>query len=246
MSRFDAKVAIVTGGASGIGADAALRFAREGAAVTVADLNEEAAQKVAGEIEDAGGRALAYTVDVSSEDQVAGMIDATVDTFGTLDILVNNAGIGEDPAPFEERTADSWQRIIDVNLSSVFYGIKHATRVLKAEGKGGVVVNVSSILGLVGFGAAPSYSAAKHGVVGLTKSAALELAPAGIRVVAVNPAFIRTPLIEGMEDAVLPLHPIGRLGESEEVASLILYLASDEAGFMTGATYLTDGGYTAQ
>ncbi|MEX2528581.1 MAG: glucose 1-dehydrogenase [Gemmatimonadota bacterium] len=246
MSRFDAKVAIVTGGGSGIGADAARRFAREGAAVTVADLNEEGAQQVAGEIKEAGGKALVYTVDVSSEDQVAAMVDATVDTFGTLDILVNNAGIGEDPTPIEERPAEAWQRVIDVNLSSVFYGIKHAARVLKAAGKGGVVVNVSSILGLVGFAAAPSYTAAKHGVVGLTKAAALELAPAGIRVVSVNPAFIRTPLIEGMEEAVLPLHPLGRLGESDEVAGLILYLASDEAGFLTGATYLTDGGYTAQ
>jgi NAD(P)-dependent dehydrogenase (short-subunit alcohol dehydrogenase family) len=246
MSRFESKGVIVTGGGSGIGADTARRFAKEGASVTVADLNEENARRVAGEIEAAGGRALPFKLDVSKEDEVAAMVDATVQAFGRLDILVSNAGVGEEPTPIEERTGQAWQRVIDVNLSSCFYGIKHAARAMKAGGHGGVVVNVSSILGLVGFSGAPAYTAAKHGVVGLTKAAALELAPAGIRVVSVNPAFIRTPLIEGMEDAVLPLHPIGRLGEGDEVAGLILYLSSDEAGFLTGATYLTDGGYTAQ
>jgi NAD(P)-dependent dehydrogenase (short-subunit alcohol dehydrogenase family) len=137
--------------------------------------------------------------------------------------------------------------VIDVNLTSVFYGIKHAARVMKAAGRGGAIINVASILGSVGFNGSPAYVAAKHGVVGLTKSAALELAPFKIRVVAVRPAFIRTPLISAeIEQAVLPLHPVGRLGEPEEVASLVSFLGSDEASFITGAGYLVDGAYTAQ
>lgn len=246
MSRFAGKVVIVTGGGSGIGADGARRFGAEGAAVTVADLNEEKARRVAGEITDGGGQALSLKVDVAQEDQVAEMIRTTADHFGGLDILVNNAGIGEDPTPIDERPTADWDRVIAVNLSSCFYGTKHAAALMKAAGKPGVIINVASILGLVGFKGAPAYTAAKHGLVGLTKATALELAEFGIRVVSVNPAFIRTPLIEGLEDAVLPLHPIGRLGEGDEVASLIAYLASDEAGFLTGATYLVDGGYTAQ
>jgi NAD(P)-dependent dehydrogenase (short-subunit alcohol dehydrogenase family) len=245
MSRFEAKVVIVTGGASGIGEAAARRFAEEGAAVAVADLDVEKAGEVAAEIRGAGGVAQAFRADVSLESDVQALVEGTVEALGGLDILVNNAGIGEQSVPIDERHSGDWQRVLDVNLSSVFYGIKHFARVLKAASRPGAIVNVSSILGLVGFRGAPAYTAAKHGVVGLTKSAALELAEFGIRVVSVNPAFIRTPLIAGLEEAVLPLHPIGRLGEVEEVASLILYLASDEASFLTGATYLADGGYTA-
>ncbi len=246
MSRFEKKSVIVTGGGSGIGAAAAHAFAAEGASVAVADLNEENARRVAAEIERAGGRARSFRVDVSDEGQVERLVEGTVEAFGGLDVLVNNAGIGEQPTPIDERPTADWQRVIDVNLSSAFYGTKYAARYWKGASRGGVIVNVASILGLVGFKGAPAYTAAKHGMVGFTKATALELAEFGIRVVSVNPAFIRTPLIAGMEDAVLPLHPAGRLGESEEVSSLILYLASDEAGFLTGATYLVDGGYTAQ
>jgi NAD(P)-dependent dehydrogenase (short-subunit alcohol dehydrogenase family) len=245
MSRFEKKSVIVTGGGSGIGAAAARAYAAEGAAVAVADLNEENALRVTEEIQAAGGRARAFRVDVSDEGQVERLVADTVEAFGGLDVLVNNAGIGEQPTPIDERPSSDWQRVIDVNLSSAFYGTKYAARYWKGKARGGVIVNVASILGLVGFGGAPAYTAAKHGMVGFTKAAALELAEFGIRVVSVNPAFIRTPLIAGMEEAVLPLHPIGRLGESEEVASMILYLSSDEAGFLTGATYLVDGGYTA-
>jgi NAD(P)-dependent dehydrogenase (short-subunit alcohol dehydrogenase family) len=245
MSRFEKKSVIVTGGGSGIGAAAARAYAAEGAAVAVADLNEENALRVTEEIQAAGGRARAFRVDVSDEGQVERLVADTVEAFGGLDVLVNNAGIGEKPTPIDERPSSDWQRVIDVNLSSAFYGTKYAARYWKGKARGGVIVNVASILGLVGFGGAPAYTAAKHGMVGFTKAAALELAEFGIRVVSVNPAFIRTPLIAGMEEAVLPLHPIGRLGESEEVASMILYLSSDEAGFLTGATYLVDGGYTA-
>jgi len=223
------KVAIVTGAASGIGAAIAKRLAADGARVVSSDLN--AAHDI-------------VACDVTSEDAMQKLVDQTVAKYGRLDIMVNNAGIGESAIPIDEKPAAKWQRVIDTNLTSVFYGIKHAARVMKKTG-GGAIINISSILGSVGLTGAPAYVAAKHGVNGLTKAAALELAAFKIRVVAVQPAFIKTPLIKGMEDSVLPLHPIGRLGEPEEVAALVAFLASDEAGFMTGAGYLIDGGYTA-
>jgi len=223
------KVAIVTGAASGIGAAIAKRLDADGAMVCKSDLN-------------AGDGIVAC--DVTSEDAVSELVDQAVRDFGRIDIMVNNAGVGESPIPIDEKPAAKWQRVIDTNLTAVFYGIKHAARAMKKSG-GGVIINISSILGSVGLTGAPAYVAAKHGVNGLTKAAALELAPFKIRVVAVQPAFIKTPLIKGMEESVLPLHPIGRLGEPEEVAALVAFLASDEAGFMTGAGYLIDGGYTA-
>jgi len=243
MPNLSNKVAIVTGAASGIGAAIARRLAADGASVCVSDLKLEDAQKIASGI---GKSAIAFAADVTSEDAVRQLVDQTVSAFGRLDIMVNNAGIGESSIPIDEKPASKWQKVIDTNLTSVFYGIKHAARVMKARGSGGAIINISSILGSVGLTGAPAYVAAKHGINGLTKATAIELAPLKIRVVAVQPAFIRTPLIKGMEDAVLPLHPIGRLGESDEVASLVAFLASDEAAFLTGAGYLIDGGYTAQ
>ncbi|MFN2442439.1 MAG: SDR family NAD(P)-dependent oxidoreductase [Thermoanaerobaculia bacterium] len=244
MPSLRQKVAIVTGGASGIGEAIARRFLAEGASVTLSDLRQETTEKSAAALGTESIFPLA--ADVTDEEAVRSLIDRTVERFGRLDIMVSNAGISEDPTPIEEKTAAAWQKVIDTNLSSVFYGAKHAARVMKAAGTRGVIVNIASILGSVAFSGAPAYVAAKHGVIGFTKAAALELAPAGIRVVAVQPAFIRTPLIAGLEEAVLPLHPIGRLGEPEEVASLVTWLASDEASFVTGAGYLVDGGYTAQ
>ncbi|HUJ13721.1 MAG TPA: SDR family NAD(P)-dependent oxidoreductase [Thermoanaerobaculia bacterium] len=225
------KVAIVTGAASGIGAACVERLAADGARVCGSDL-QPAANIVA--------------CDVTSEDAMRDLVDRTVAKYGRLDIMVNNAGIGESSIPIDEKPAAKWQKIIDTNLTSVFYGLKHAARAMKRQGTGGVIINMSSILGSVGMTGAPAYVAAKHGVIGLTKEAALELAASKIRVVAVQPAFIKTPLIKGMEASVLPLHPIGRLGEASEVAALVAFLASDEAGFVTGAGYLIDGGYTAQ
>ena len=246
MARFDSKVVIVTGGGSGIGADVARRFAAEGAHVAVADLNMEGAQAVVDEIKEAGGRAVPFRTDVADEGDVRSLVEGTVEAFGSLDVVVNNAGISEDSKALEDRSLEEWSKVIDVNLTGVFLGTKHGAQAMKALEKPGVIVNVASILGHVGFQGAPAYSAAKHGVLGLTKAVALELAEFGIRCVAVCPAFIQTPLIEGMEEHVLPLHPMGRLGKPREVSDMILFLASDEASFLTGASYLVDGGYTSQ
>lgn len=245
MPDYSGKIVIVTGAASGIGAAIARRLHADGATVCVSDLKQDKAEAFAATL--GGMRPVAIAADVSDEEAVRNLIDQTVAHLGPPDLLVNNAGIGETPGAIDEKPAEDWQRVIDVNLTSVFYGIKHAARVMKASGRGGAIINVASILGSVGFNGAPAYVAAKHGVLGLTKSAALELAPFKIRVVAVQPAFIRTPLITAeIEQAVLPLHPVGRLGEPDEVASLVSYLGSDEASFITGAAYLVDGAYTAQ
>jgi NAD(P)-dependent dehydrogenase (short-subunit alcohol dehydrogenase family) len=225
------KRAIVTGAGSGIGAAIAERFARDGAQVIVSDIKQ------------LKGRS--FVADVSKEEQVAGLVDFAVKELGGLDAMVNNAGIGEADTPIDEKSAEDWNKVISINLTGAFWGVKHAARVMKKAGKGGVIVNMASILGVVGSAGAPAYTAAKHGLLGLTKAAALQLAAAKIRVVGVSPAYIRMPLIAGIEEQVLPLHPIGRLGEAKEVASMVAYLVSDEAAFLTGATYLVDGGYTA-
>jgi NAD(P)-dependent dehydrogenase (short-subunit alcohol dehydrogenase family) len=238
--NLSGKRAIVTGAGSGIGAAIAERLARDGARVVVSDLNEKTARAAAERI-----KGKFFACDVSNEEQVSALVDFAVRELGGLDAMVNNAGIGEQEGPIDERTAADWNRVIGINLTGAFFGLKHAARVMKKAGGGGVIVNMASVLGHVGFAAAPAYTAAKHGLLGLTKAAALNLAAARIRVVSVSPAFIRTPLIAGKEEAVLPLHPIGRLGEAAEVAGMVAYLVSDEAGFLTGAAYLVDGGYTA-
>jgi len=242
MPDLKGKRTIVTGAASGIGAAIAERLVRDGAAVVVSDVNEKAATELARRL---GAGAKVCAADVSEEAQVERLVDFAVRELGGLDAMINNAGIGENLVPIDEKDTAEWNRIISINLTGAFFGVKHAARAMKRAGRGGVIVNVASVLGLVGTAGAPAYTAAKHGLLGLTKAAALNLAPAKIRVVGVSPAYIRTPLIAGLEEAVLPLHPIGRLGEPHEVASMVAYLVSDEASFLTGPTYLVDGGYTA-
>lgn len=248
--RFDGKTIIVTGGASGIGAATALELATSGACVIVADLHADPAEALAARLRDAGGRAHAFAVDVAKPDQVRAMVDFAVAQTGALHGIVNNAGIGGPQAPTGSYPLDGWQQVIDVNLSGVFYGMRYAIPAIEASG-GGAVVNVTSILGTVGFAGSVAYVSAKHALVGMTRNAALEHAPGGVRVNAVAPAFIRTPLVEGALDAptlafLEGKHALNRLGTPEEVAALIVFLLSDRASFITGSTHLVDGGYTAQ
>jgi NAD(P)-dependent dehydrogenase (short-subunit alcohol dehydrogenase family) len=247
---FEGKVAVVTGAASGIGEACAHALARSGAKVVVADLDEEGGARVADKIAADGGIASFFKVDVSNPEQVEAMVSHAVSAHGGLHIAVNNAGIGGTQAPTGEYPLDSWHQVLDVNLSGVFYGLRYEIPAMLASG-GGSIVNMASILGNVGFANASAYVAAKHGVVGLTKNAALEYAASDIRINSVGPAFIHTPLLDKNLDQetlamVATLHPVHRLGTSEEVANLVTFLCSDDAAFCTGGYYLVDGGYTAQ
>jgi NAD(P)-dependent dehydrogenase (short-subunit alcohol dehydrogenase family) len=244
---FSGKVAIVTGGASGIGAAIVRDLAERGAKVVVADYNLAGAEEVATEV---GSGAKAFKVDTSDAGGVETMVNFAVQAFGRLDLAVNNAGIGGQSAPIGDTELSDWHRVIDVNLHGVFYGLRYEIPAMLKTG-GGAIVNMASILGAVGWRGSAGYVAAKHAVAGLTKTAALEYATQGIRVNAVGPAFIATPLIENSMDdaaraALVGLHPMGRLGTSEEVAALTNFLLSDAASFLTGAYYPVDGGYLAQ
>lgn len=249
MLNLSGKVAFVTGGASGIGEATALMLAKQGAAVAVVDLKLETAQKVVDAITSTGGKAVALVADVADEAQVAKAVANTVSQLGGLHIAVNNAGIGGDIAPTADQTVAGWQRVISVNLDGVFYCIRNQIPAMLKSG-GGSIINISSILGQVGFANSAAYVAAKHGVVGLTKNAALEYSSQGIRVNSVGPGFIKTPLLGALPpealEPIAQLHAVKRLGESEEVAALITFLASDEASFITGNYYAVDGGYLAQ
>lgn len=244
---FDGTIAVVTGGGSGIGEAVAKRFASDGAKVLVADIDEEGGRRVVHEIGDA---ARFVHADASKAEDNEAMVQAAIDAFGGLDIAVNNAGIGGPALPTGEYPLDGWRQVIDVNLNGVFYGMRYEIAAMKDRG-GGAIVNISSILGSVAFATASAYVAAKHGVVGLTKTAALEHADDKIRINSVGPGFIETPLIDANLDddtqaTLAGMHALGRMGEPNEVAALVAFLASDDAAFITGSFHLVDGGYTAQ
>ncbi|MGN7456092.1 SDR family NAD(P)-dependent oxidoreductase [Paenibacillus pasadenensis] len=244
--RFKDKVAVVTGGASGIGAATVQKFAEEGAKVVIADFADQG-QAEAERLKGLGHEALFVKTDVTSEEQVKRMVEETVRTFGRLDILFANAGIAKD-APVDQLSHEAWARTIDINLTGVFLCDKYAVQQMLAQG-GGVIVNCGSIHSHVGKGSVSAYAAAKGGVKLLTQSMAADYAARGIRVNAVCPGYIDTPLIGGRTEAItqhlVSLHPMARLGRPEEVAAAVLFLASDDASFVTGASLLVDGGYTA-
>ncbi len=251
MNGMKGKVAVVTGAASGIGRAVALTFAREGARVVVADLDEKGGAETVRLIEDRRGEAFFAKTDVARFEDVQAMVRRAVETYGGLDLACNNAGIGGASASTADYPIDAWQRVIDINLTGVFLCMKAQIPEMLKRG-GGAIVNMSSILGQTGFAGAPAYDAAKHGVIGLTQTAALEYAGQGVRVNAVCPGFIQTPMLAGiqsdraMAEAIVSLHPLRRLGRSEEVAELAVWLCSDAASFITGSAHLVDGGYMAR
>ena len=244
------KVAIVTGAGSGIGREIALKLAAAEANVIVSDVDEKGGAETARAITANGGSASLFAADVANPADHEALVAEAQARFGALHIAVNNAGIGGPSAPVGEYPIDGWDKVIAINLSGVFYGMRYQLPAIAKAG-GGSITNITSILGQVGFPNAPAYVAAKHGVVGLTRNAALEYASSAIRVNAVGPAFIKTPLIEKSLDAaairaLVDLHPLGRLGEPAEVAELVLWLSSDKASFVTGSYYAVDGGYLAR
>jgi NAD(P)-dependent dehydrogenase (short-subunit alcohol dehydrogenase family) len=249
---FKNKVALITGAGSGIGLATAIAFAEAGASVAFADLNENAVQAAVKKLTDSGYKAIALRCDVTNEAQVAGMVEKVVDAFGRLDLAYNNAGMHVTVAETADASGEEFDRAIAVNLKGIWNCMKYELQQMRKQGNG-AIVNCSSQSGLVGTANLGAYTAAKHGVVGLTKSAALEYAPKGIRINAICPGTTNTPMVskavadapEHME-AIVKNIPLGRLGRSEEVASTVLWLCSEGAGFMIGQAVTPDGGYTIQ
>lgn len=245
---FNNKVVIVTGGASGIGLATVTSFCKKGAKVVIADLNEKG-QAVSDDLNKQGFVTSYFQIDVRNEQENKALIQHTVDTFSGLDIVFANAGIAAD-APIDQLPLDRWQKIIDINLTSVYLLDKYAIEYWLAQNKQGVIVNCGSIHSWVGKKGVTAYSAAKGGVKLLTQTLAIDYAAKGIRINAVCPGYIDTPLLSAADaqqkETLAKLHPIGRLGKPEEVANVVLFLASDEASFVNGAAILVDGGYTAQ
>jgi NAD(P)-dependent dehydrogenase (short-subunit alcohol dehydrogenase family) len=251
---YSGKVAFVTGAASGIGRAAALAFARAGASVVVADLSEQGNRETARMVEEQGGRALAVRCDVTRAEEVKAALDTTAEAFGRLDFAFNNAGIEpKKPAATAEYEEDEWSRIIDINLRGVFLCMKHEIPLILKHGEGGAIVNTSSGAGIIGIKGSPAYTAAKHGVIGLTKAAALDYAAQNIRINAVCPGYVDTPMMgrftggtpEGRAK-VIAEEPVGRMGKPEEIAATVVWLCSDAAAFVIGHAMVIDGGQTVQ
>lgn len=245
MTDFDGKVALVTGGASGIGAACARQLIARGAQVLIADSNVDQAAQLATEL---GSNARSHRVDVSDPEQVRTMVDAVVQHFGALHVAVNSAGVSPAPADVGSTSFEDWRRVIGINLDGVFSSMRYELPAIE-HSNGGSIVNVASMLGTVAMPGASPYVAAKHAVIGLTKAAAVEYAQRGIRVNAVAPGFVDTPLLAQSDSATLDglaqMHPIGRLGTASEIAATVLHLASPAASFTTGSCMIVDGGYTA-
>lgn len=243
------KTALVTGAASGIGRATALLYGQHGARVMVADSDEPPGRQVVAELRAAGAEAEFYRADVSDPAQCHKLVQATVAAFGTLDVACNNAGITGELSLTADYSLEGWQKIINVNLNSVFFCLKYELEVMLKQGSGSII-NMSSILGQVSTPKLAGYVTAKHGLIGLTQTAAIEYAAQGIRLNAVGPGCIDTPLLSAFSPetraGLVALHPIGRLGHAEEVAELVVWLSSDKASFVTGSYYPVDGGYLAQ
>jgi len=250
MKNLENKVAIVTGGGSGIGRAIAILYASEGAKIVVSDVDEKGGMETVAQIKANGGQVVFVKADTSKPDESRNVTEVAVATFGGLHIAVNNAGIGGPISMVGEYPIDGWDKVISINLSGVFYGLRYQIPAILSSG-GGSIVNMASILGKVGTKGSAAYVAAKHGIIGLTETAALEYADQNIRINSIGPGYILTPLVTKALDAatlnaLVGLHPMGRLGTSEEVAELALWLNSDKASFVTGAYYNVDGGYLAQ
>jgi len=251
MDKYlNGKTALVTGAASGIGKATALLYGQLGANVMLSDVNETQGQQVVDQMVTAGATARFFKADVGDPMQCQQLVQETVAAFGRLDMACNNAGIGGETNQTADYSLEGWQKIINTNLNSVFFCLKYELEAMLKQNGPGSIVNMASILGQVGTATAPGYVAAKHAVVGLTQTAAIEYAARGIRINAVGPAYIDTPLLAQLPDEakamLIGLHPIGRLGRAEEVAELVIWLSSDKASFVTGSYYPVDGGYLAQ